>query len=30
MNEIADDIWTKVYARLDPAAAPLSFEDLDA
>ncbi|HEY1543459.1 MAG TPA: dTMP kinase [Xanthobacteraceae bacterium] len=30
VNEIADDIWTKVYARLDPAAAPLSFEDLDA
>ena len=30
MNEIADEIWTKVYARLDPAAAPLSFEDLDA
>src|SRR5215469_6372027 len=30
VNEIADDIWAKVYARLDPASAPLSFEDLDA
>jgi dTMP kinase len=29
-DEIANDVWAKVYARLDPAAAPLSFEDLDA
>ncbi len=27
---VADDIWSIVNARLDPAHAPISFEDLDA
>ncbi len=29
-DAVADDIWSIVNARLDPAAAPISFEDLDA
>ncbi|HEU5276286.1 MAG TPA: dTMP kinase [Xanthobacteraceae bacterium] len=27
---IADDIWAAVNTRLDPASAPMSFEDIDA
>ena len=29
-DDVADDIWAIVNARLDPAAAPISFEDIDA
>ena len=29
-DAVADEIWSIVNARLDPAAAPISFEDMDA
>lgn len=29
-DRIADEIWGIVNARLDPASAPMSFEDMDA
>ena len=30
VDRVADDIWAVVNARLDPAHAPISFEDLHA
>ena len=30
IDKVADDIWAAVNARLDPAHAPISFEDLHA
>jgi len=30
VDKVADDIWAVVNARLDPAHAPISFEELDA
>ena len=30
VDKVADDIWAVVNARLDPAHAPISFEDLHA
>ncbi len=30
VEKVADDIWAVVNSRLDPAHAPISFEDIDA
>ena len=29
-DKIAEEIWSVVNTRLDPAHAPISFEELDA